>query len=193
MTALTRHTIPCVSRILGPRLRPAMLLVVLFSAAALSTSLCGQEIMPVANYRPRTDQLEMQMLDLINRDRTDPSALQETKGHARPLQWDGRLAAIARLHSEEMAREGFFGHEGLDGSDPSNRVTRAGIQWRSTGENIAKSRDVAEAEAIFMDEPKFRQNHRANILNPEYTHVGIGIARGPDGTLYITQEFVQAP
>jgi len=191
MTTPTRHAIRFVSRFLGPR--PAILLAVLLGAGALGTSLCAQEVMPVANYRPRTDQLELQMLDLVNRDRTDPSTVQETKGRARPLQWDGRLAEVARLHSEEMAREGFFSHEGMDGSQPSNRVTRAGIQWRSTGENIAKCRDVAEAEAIFMDEPKFRQNHRGNILNPEYTHIGVGIARGPDGTLYITQEFVQEP
>ncbi len=191
MTTPTRHVIPFVSRLLAPR--PAILLAVLLGAGALGTSLCAQQIMPVANYRPRTDQLEVQMLDLVNHDRTDVSTLQETKGRARPLQWDGRLAEVARLHSEEMAREGFFGHEGTDGSQPSNRVTRAGIQWRSTGENIAKCRNVAEAEAIFMDEPKFRQNHRGNILNTSYTHIGIGIARGPDGALYITQEFAQEP
>jgi uncharacterized protein YkwD len=191
MTTPTRYAIPFVSRLLAPR--PAILLAVLLGAGALGTSLCAQQIMPVANYRPRTDQLEVQMLDLVNHDRTDVSTVQETKGRARPLQWDGRLAEVARLHSEEMAREGFFGHEGTDGSQPSNRVTRAGIQWRSTGENIAKCRDVAEAEAIFMDEPKFRQNHRGNILNTSYTHIGIGIARGPDGALYITQEFAQEP
>ena len=184
-----RPAIPFVSRLL--ELRPAILAAVLLGAAALGTSVCAQQIMAVANYRPRTDQLEMQMLDLVNHDRTDPSTVQETKGRARPLQWDGRLAEVARLHSEEMAREGFFGHEGMDGSDPANRVTRAGVQWRSTGENIAKCRDVAEAEEIFMDEPKFQQNHRGNILNPSYTHIGVGIARGPDGTLYITQEFAQ--
>lgn len=191
MTTPVRHAIPFVSRLLKPR--TALLAAVLASAAELAPALCAQQILPVANYRPRTDQLELQMLDLVNHDRIDPSAAEETKGRAHPLNWDGRLAAIARLHSEEMAREGFFGHEGMDGSQPSNRVSRAGIQWRSTGENIAKCRDVAEAEELFMDEPRFRQNHRGNILNPEYTHVGIGIARGPDGTLYITQEFVQEP
>jgi uncharacterized protein YkwD len=50
---------------------------------------------------------------------------------------------------------------------------------------------VVQAETLFMNEPKFERNHRGNILNPNYTHVGIGIARGPDGSLYITQEFVQ--
>jgi uncharacterized protein YkwD len=191
MTTPKRHAIPFVSKRLG--LRPTIFLSLFLGAGSLASSLCAQQIMPVANYRPRTDQLEVQMLDLVNHDRTDVSTLQETKGRARPLQWDGRLAEVARLHSEEMAREGFFGHEGMDGSQPSNRVSRAGIQWRSTGENIAKCRDVAEAEAIFMDEPKFRQNHRGNILNAAYTHIGIGIARGPDGTLYITQEFAQEP
>lgn len=191
MTTPKPHAISLVSRLLGPR--PAIVLAVLLGAGALGASLWAQQIMPVANYRARTDQLEVQMLDLVNHDRTDPSTVQETKGRARPLQWDGRLAEVARLHSEEMAREGFFGHEGMDGSQPSNRVSRAGIQWRSTGENIAKCRDVAEAEAIFMDEPKFRQNHRGNILNAAYTHIGVGIARGPDGTLYITQEFAQEP
>ncbi|HTW22542.1 MAG TPA: CAP domain-containing protein [Candidatus Baltobacteraceae bacterium] len=189
MTTPSRHAIPFVSKL--PATRSAIAAAILLGAAAIGTALCAQEILPVANYRPRTDQLELQMLDLVNRDRSDPSAAQETKGHARPLDWDGRLAEVARLHSEEMAREGFFSHEGMDGSDPSNRVTRAGVQWRSTGENIAKCRDVAEAEQNFMDEPRFRQNHRGNILNPEYTHIGIGIARGPDGTLYITQEFAQ--
>ena len=41
-----------------------------------------------------------------------------------------------------------------------------------------------------MNEPRFQQhNHRGNILSLEYTHVGIGIVKGPDGMLYITQEF----
>jgi len=191
MTAPTGHAIPFVSRLLGAR--QAILLAVLLGAGMLGISLGAQEILPVANYRARTDHLEVQMLDLVNHDRIDPSTQQETKGRARPLQWDGRLAEVARLHSEEMAREGFFGHEGMDGSQPFNRVSRAGIQWRSTGENIAKCRDVEEAEAIFMDEPKFQQNHRGNILNPAYTHIGVGIASGPDGTLYITQEFAQEP
>ena len=191
MTAPTRHAIPFVSRLVGPR--PAILLAVLLGAGMLGTSLCAQQVLAVANYSPRTDHLEVQMLDLVNHDRVDPTTQQETKGRARPLQWDGRLAEVARLHSEEMAHEGFFGHEGMDGSQPSNRVSEAGIQWRSTGENIAKCRDVAEAEAMFMDEPKYQQNHRGNILNSAYTHIGVGIARGPDGTLYITQEFAQEP
>jgi hypothetical protein len=51
--------------------------------------------------------------------------------------------------------------------------------------------DVVQGERLFMSEPKFQQNHRGNILNTSYTHVGVGIARGPDGSLYITQDFAE--
>ena len=135
------------------------------------------------------EQSEIQMWRLINNDRTASPNASETRGRANPLVWDARLAAVARQHSEEMAENGFFSHQGLDGSLPYVRVSKAGIRWRASAENIAKYSDVAQAEAGFMNEPKFQHNHRGNILNPEYTHVGVGIARGPDGMLYITQEF----
>jgi uncharacterized protein YkwD len=142
---------------------------------------------------PELQRLEMQMWEMVNRDRTSPSVLGETKGRARFLEWDARLAAVARAHSEEMASTGSFSHRGLDGSTPMTRVSHAGIPWRALGENIARFEDVAEAEVSFMDEPKFQPNHRGNILNPAYNHLGIGIARGSDGSLYITQEFAQIP
>jgi uncharacterized protein YkwD len=137
------------------------------------------------------EESEILMWTLINRDRSDVTCEQETKGRARPLQWDARLATLARAHSEEMARNHFFAHTGIDGSEPSMRVSRAGIRWRATGENIAKVETVADAEAAFMNEPKFQPNHRGNILNPDYTHVGVGVARGANGMLYITQEFAE--
>jgi uncharacterized protein YkwD len=80
----------------------------------------------------------------------------------------------------------------MDGSLPYVRISQAGIHCRASAENIAKYSDIADiaqAEATFMDEPKFQQNHRSNILNTEYTHVGVGISKGPDGMIYITQEF----
>jgi uncharacterized protein YkwD len=133
---------------------------------------------------------ELEMLKLLNTDRLAPSSAEEMREQARPLVWDDRLAAVARQHSEEMAEHGYFSHQGLDGSEPAMRVSRAGIRWRSTGENIAKFSDVASAEAGFMNEPHFQQhNHRGNILSAGYTHVGIGVVKGPDGMLYITQEF----
>lgn len=130
------------------------------------------------------------MVELMNKDRMAPEQAAETHGKARPLQWDPRLAALARAHSLEL-EHGSFSHVSPDGSLPSDRMSRAGIQWLSMGENIAMSQDVARAEASFMSEPGFQQNHRGNILNPNFTTVGVGIVNGPDGNLYITQEFAQ--
>ncbi|HLV96135.1 MAG TPA: CAP domain-containing protein [Candidatus Acidoferrales bacterium] len=139
------------------------------------------------------EQIATRMLRMVNDDRSSPSALTETKGDARPLQWDPQLAAVARGHSEEMAATGVFSHRGADGSLPMNRVSRAGIHWLATGENIAKAGSVAQAETLFMAEPKFQPNHRGNILDRNYNRVGIGIARAADGSLYITQEFAEIP
>lgn len=138
-------------------------------------------------------QLEREMWRTVNQDRTSPETFAETKGHARPLEWDPRLAAVARAHSEEMAANGYFSHKGMDGRSPSARVSDAGIRWRVQGENIAKAADPTQAEGMFMDEPKFQPNHRGNILKPDYNRVGIGIAKAADGSLYITQEFAQIP
>jgi uncharacterized protein YkwD len=61
------------------------------------------------------------------------------------------------------------------------------------GENIAIYGTVLGAEAAFMNEPRFQHNHRANILNANYTDVGIGIVQGANGSIYITQDFVALP
>lgn len=138
-------------------------------------------------------ELEHRMLELINQERADPSHLAETRGRARPLQWHEQLAEVARTHSREMAARSYVGHFSPDGSFPALRVTQAGIPYSATGENIAKFRDVFRAHAAFMGETPLGQNHRSTILDPDFTHVGIGIVRGADGMYYITQEFIEKP
>jgi uncharacterized protein YkwD len=159
------------------------------SASPRTVEVTSEADVPTADL----NQLALQMWQMVNQDRTSPATLDETKGHARPLQWDARLAAVARSHSEEMAATGTFSHRGADGSLPMNRVSKAGIHWLATGENIAKAGSTAQAEALFMNEPKFQPNHRGNILDPNYNRVGIGIARASDGSIYITQEFAEIP
>ena len=132
--------------------------------------------------------LEREMLDLVNADRANPKYLAETHGRARPLAWDAALAAVARTHSCDMMKRGYFAHESPEGVGPRHRIEKAGIRWRMFAENIAKDQMVADAEAAFMREPPFQENHRANILNPELTDIGIGICSDRD-YLYITQDF----
>jgi uncharacterized protein YkwD len=146
--------------------------------------------------RPRTasvGSLEMEMLEAINRARLDPANSDETGGRALPLKWNASLAAVAREHSRDMLMRGYFGHTDREGRSAGMRVKAAGIAWQATAENIAEFDRVSGAETAFMSEPRFAHNHRANILNPKYTEVGIGIVQDRTGRYYITQEFIEAP
>jgi uncharacterized protein YkwD len=123
----------------------------------------------------------------------DPATSAETDGRAQPLRWNEKLAAVARAHSRDMLEQGFFAHVDPDGRTLSTRLSDGGIPWQAAGENIAIYTTVPGAEDAFMNEPRFQRNHRGNILNANYTDVGIGIVQGPDGSLYITQDFVATP
>jgi uncharacterized protein YkwD len=131
----------------------------------------------------RIADLERRMLTLINRDRRDAGV--------HPLRWNARLAAVARAHSRDMVRRGYFAHETPGGKSVGARATAAGIDWEAVGENIAIAPTISRAETEFMNEPRHQQNHRWNILNSDYTQVGVGIVQGSDGQLYITQDFIR--
>jgi uncharacterized protein YkwD len=138
-------------------------------------------------------EMAKQMWALVNRDRQDPANAAETHGRARPLRWNDKLAAVALAHSRDMLRRHYFAHVDREGRTPADRINAAGIHWRALAENIAINRTVTDAENDLMDEPRFQQNHRGNILNPAYTDVGIGIVQAPNGNLYITQDFIATP
>lgn len=133
--------------------------------------------------------LESQMWALVNRDRRDPANADETRGRAQSLRWNEKLAQVAREHSRDMLRHRYFSHFDQQGRSPFVRINATGIHWSALAENIAINQTVREAEESFMDEPRFQDNHRGNILDPKYTDVGIGIVQAPDGDLYITQDF----
>ena len=139
------------------------------------------------------DNLARQMWALVNRDREDPANAAETHGRALPLRWNDKLAAVALAHSRDMTMRRYFAHVDPEGRTPTDRINAAGIPWRALAENISMNRTVTSAENDLMDEPRFQQNHRGNILNPAYTDIGIGIVRAPDGDLYITQDFIATP
>jgi uncharacterized protein YkwD len=114
------------------------------------------------------------------------------------LIWDDELAAVAREHSEDMVSAHYFGHAGTDGSTPMTRTTRAGIGWQKVGENVALypgfvdkagPKLVAESELMLMHSP----GHRRNLLDAEFTRVGVGIARSPTNEMLTTQLFARFP
>ncbi|WP_329243213.1 CAP domain-containing protein [Streptomyces sp. NBC_01478] len=104
----------------------------------------------------------------------------------RALAVDPLLAAAAQAHSTDMVARAFYSHTSPDGSQPWDRAAAAGSRRRTIGENIAcGQRSPAEVVQGWMNSP----GHRANILKPDFTHIGIGFAGGGQMGTYWTQLF----
>ncbi|MFI1032704.1 CAP domain-containing protein [Streptomyces sp. NPDC020951] len=119
-----------------------------------------------------------EVVDLTNRERA--------RAGLRPLAVDRLLTTAAQAYSADMAARAFYSHTSPEGSQPWDRAAAAGSTRRTIGENIAcGQRSAAEVMDGWMNSP----GHRANILKPAFTHIGVGFAGGgPSGT-YWTQLF----
>ncbi|MDY7227922.1 CAP domain-containing protein [Hyalangium rubrum] len=89
-----------------------------------------------------------------------------------PLAPAAALDTVAQKYSERMAREGFFAHVAPDGSDLRKRLEGAGPAYRSAGENLGLAPGPLSAHFGIEHSP----GHRKNLLSPQFTHVGIGVA-----------------
>ncbi|MEM9567623.1 MAG: CAP domain-containing protein [Cyanobacteria bacterium P01_E01_bin.34] len=126
-----------------------------------------------------TDRYDLEILQLVNKERTD-------RGFS-ALTLSQKLDAAADLHSEDMATNGYFSHTGLDGSKVGTRISRAGYtQYNTWGENIAAGYPSA---ASVVQGWMNSSGHRKNILNPNFTHMGLGYVTNSSGTPYWTQVF----
>ncbi len=104
----------------------------------------------------------------------------------RPLTVDACLVLAAQRHSEDMAANSYMDHVSLDGRTMSDRATAAGYRYRVLGENVAAGqRSPAEVVAGWMNSP----GHRRNMLNGEFTQIGVGYACGGSYGTYWTQVF----
>lgn len=105
-----------------------------------------------------------EVLELVNEERSERGL--------NPLELDNQLTNIAEDHSQSMANNDFFGHQDpTDGSSPQDRIDEGGYEWSRWAENVAAGygtpEDVMEG---WMNSP----GHRSNILNPNFTEIGIG-------------------
>ena len=123
---------------------------------------------------------EIKLVELTNQERK--------KMDLPPLKLSPALSKIARAHSENMARQGKMDHV-LDKKGPFDRLRDAGYKYIKAGENIASGQGVTLATIMkaWMDS----KEHRANILLPDYTEIGLGIARDKTGQLFFTQVFAK--
>lgn len=119
------------------------------------------------------DDLEQRLFDLTNK--------QRLLHRRRPLLEAPALSLAARRHSEDMLRRRFFSHVNPDRKTPCDRIAAvlnwtapasAENLWMRTGAVPSAAKIVEEAVATLMAS----RPHRTNILNSNYTHLGVGIA-----------------
>ena len=139
-------------------------------------------------------QLSEYMLTLINNSRRQENLS--------PVVWDDFAASVGKSHAEEMVSNNYMAHWNLDGYGPDIRYALAGgTAW--VQENVYSSywryddgsavpienweAEIDKAHENLMNSP----GHRANIINPDHTHVGVGFAYDDtNGEFRIAQEFI---
>jgi uncharacterized protein YkwD len=110
----------------------------------------------------------------------------------KPLAASGPLREVARAHSQDMARRGYFAHASPEGRGPVDRVLARGLAYRKVSENIAMSRGEDDPVRSAVDGWVASPGHRENLLDPGVRETGVGIAVDEDGALYFTQLFFDA-
>lgn len=120
---------------------------------------------------------EEQMLGMVNDERTSRGL--------KPLVMDDQLRTLARAYATDMFQRGYFSHYTPEGLSPFDRMDRADISYVAAGENLA----LAPSLEIAMDGLMNSPGHRANILSPEFGHIGIGAMQGGIYGMMFVQEF----
>ncbi|SHE33722.1 uncharacterized protein, YkwD family [Seinonella peptonophila] len=136
---------------------------------------------------PKNHQLneyEKEVIRLVNEERK--------KNGLKPLKTHQDLSFVARKKSADMCDNNYFNHDSPTYGSPEQMVNDHGISYyHGVGENIAEGYQTpAETINAWMNS----EGHRRNILDPDYTHIGVGYVDG-GGTYgtYWTQQFIGIP
>jgi uncharacterized protein YkwD len=174
LAATPKETIQDKSAVLAAKSSPT---VVKPRAQSVSSSAVQPQAQTVSSSGISTD--EQKAFDLLNADRA-ANGLQ-------PLKLNTQLSSLGKNYANDMINRGFFAHNNPEGQTPFDRMKQAGINYTYAGENLAINTSVTAAEKAFMNS----SGHRANILNKNYTEVGLGVQTNKSGSVYVVQEFIK--
>jgi uncharacterized protein YkwD len=107
-----------------------------------------------------------------------------------PLAWDAELCRLARAHSEDMGRRGYFDHETPEGLRPKERARASGYRFRVIAENIAYNKGYQDPAGLAVSRWMKSSGHRENILYQAFQYSAVGSYVSSDGTVFLTQVFV---
>ena len=109
-------------------------------------------------------QFVQQVIDLTNQHR-------QANG-LKPLTHDPELSKVAQKKSQDMHQNNYFSHTSPTYGSPFDMMRDSGIEYKTAGENIAQGQRTPEDVVnAWMNS----SGHRANILNPDFTHIGVGV------------------
>lgn len=121
---------------------------------------------------------ESKMVSLVNQERMNQGI--------NPLSVNSVLTTLARQKSQDMVNNNYFSHTSPTYGSPFQMMQKAGVTYKTAGENLAGAQTTASAHQNLMNSP----GHRANILNSSFTEIGIGVISGSAyGNIY-TQMFI---
>jgi len=116
---------------------------------------------------------EKTLLDLMNSERA--------KLGLSPLALDSKLVELTRMKSKDLADHGVYSHDSPTYGSPRDMLKAAGVKMSFMGENLAGGSSAPETLAMWMES----QGHKNNILNPAFTHAGVGIYAGSGDTITV--------
>jgi uncharacterized protein YkwD len=166
-----------------------LLFLLLISSAILSASKANAETVVLKQSDARLLAIETQLSKLINAERAGR--------HLQLLAYDSRLAEVARAHSAEMRDKKYFSHESptprlqwplnryQEGMENTPHLVAENIFQRWGGTPGVPADSAQQAHQAFMNSP----GHKANILLPSATRVGIGVVADADGNVWVTEMF----
>lgn len=127
--------------------------------------------------QPRSD-LHQSLLDAVNQYRAEHGL--------NPLIYSQTLEAEAETYVRDMSARNFFSHVDPDGHNPGDRALTAGFCHKYVGENLAAGqRSVEAVMAAWEASP----GHNANLLDPDYVYVGVGIFVDGSGRPYWSENY----
>jgi uncharacterized YkwD family protein len=109
---------------------------------------------------------EQSMLSLVNQERS--------KAGASPLHIDATLTKLACMKAQDMVDKDYFSHTSPTYGSPYDMLDSYGVDYSYAGENLAGASTVQSAHNKLIESA----GHRANLLNLNFTSVGIGVVRG---------------
>ncbi|CAM5789921.1 hypothetical protein BBOR36S_02477 [Brevibacillus borstelensis] len=128
---------------------------------------------PASNTVNASSQFAREVANLVNQERA--------KAGLAPLAYDAALEKVALAKAADMDQNNYFDHNSPTYGSPFDMMKRFGVSYMTAGENIAMGQRSAEE---VMQQWMNSDGHRKNIMNPNFTKIGVGYQNG-----YWVQEF----